>query len=46
MLESEGQLVVQIDIIPDKNGNIPKIGVPLGLRVTSRDISAIGMTLT
>ena len=41
--ESEGELVIPVRVLADGNGITPEIGLPLGVRVTSRDDSAVGM---
>ena len=43
--ESAGALEISVRPFADKNGNVPKIGVPLGVRVKSRDGTAVGKQL-
>lgn len=43
MAESAGVLEIPIRLFDDNNGTTPRIGLPLGVRVTSRDGSAVGM---
>ena len=40
--ESAGVLEISVRVLADENGNIPSIGLPLGVRVTSKDGSAVG----
>ena len=42
MSESEGELVIPVSVLADDNGIIPEVGLPLGVRVTSRDGPAVG----
>ena len=42
MSESAGVLYIIVEAVPDENGNIPDVGIPLGIRITSKDGSAIG----
>ena len=41
--ESAGVLEIPVRIFNDDDGTTPDIGLPLGVRVTSRDGSAIGI---
>ena len=41
--ESEGELLIPVRVLADDDGITPEIGLPLGVRVTSRDDSAVGM---
>ena len=41
--ESAGEAAIQITVLADENGHITDAGVPLGVRVTSKDGSAVGM---
>ena len=43
MTESAGVLEIPVRIFDDDDGTTPDIGLPFGVRVTSRDGSAIGM---
>ena len=43
--ESAGVLEISVRVLADENGNIPSIGLPLGVRVTSKDGSAVGKAL-
>ena len=43
MTESAGVLEIPVRIFDDNDATTPSIGLPLGVRVTSRDESAIGM---
>ena len=40
--ESSGDVEIAVRVFPDGNGNTPHIGKPFGLRVTSKDGSALG----
>ena len=40
--ESAGELEIPVRVLADENGIIPEVGLPLGVRVTSRDDSAVG----
>ena len=42
--ESAGTLMIEVEVLANEYGNIPDIGLPLGVRVTSRDGSAVGKT--
>ena len=42
MSESAGGVEIAVRAFPNENGNIPDIGKPFGLRVTSKDGSAVG----
>ena len=44
MSELAGAVDVTVRILPDELGNIPTIGTPFGLRITSADGSAVGTT--
>ena len=43
--ESAGALEISARPFADKNGNVPRIGIPLGVRVKSRDGTAVGKQL-
>ena len=43
--ESAGGVEIAVRAFPNENGNIPDIGKPFGLRVTSKDGSAVGKIL-
>ena len=45
MSESAGGVEIAVRAFPGENGNIPDIGKPFGLRVTSKDGSAVGKIL-
>ena len=40
--ESAGELVIPVRVLADDDGITPEVGLPLGVRVTSRDGSAVG----
>ena len=40
--ESSGAVEIAVRAFPDGSGNVPNIGVPFGLRITSEDGSAVG----
>ena len=40
--ESAGVVVVEVQVLADEYGNITDAGLPLGVRVTSKDGSAVG----
>ena len=42
--ESAGEVVVEVWVLADESGHITDAGVPLGVRVTSKDGSAVGKT--
>ena len=42
MSESAGGVEIAVRAFPNENGNVPDIGKPFGLRVTSKDGSAVG----
>ena len=42
--EPFGRAEVTVRILPDETGNVPRIEVPFGLRITSADGSAVGKT--
>ena len=37
---------IAVGVLPDENGNIPDIGKPVGLRITSKDGSAVGKIIS
>ena len=43
--ESAGELMIPVRVLADENGITPEVGLPLGVRVTSRDGSAVGTAL-
>ena len=43
--ESSGMVEIPVRVFPDGSGNIPDIGKPFGLRITSKDGSAVGMVM-
>ena len=45
MSEISGELVIPVRVLADENGITPEVGLPLGVRVTTRDGSAVGTTL-
>ena len=40
--ESSGDVEIAVRVFPNENGNTPHIGKPFGLRITSKDESAVG----
>ena len=42
VVESFGRAEVTVRILPNETGNVPHIGAPFGLRITSADVTAIG----
>ena len=40
--ESAGELLIPVRVLADDDGITPEVGLPLGVRVTSRDGSAVG----
>ena len=42
--ESFGRVEVTVRVLPDETGNVPRIGAPFGLRITSADVTAVGKT--
>ena len=44
MEESAGVVEVEVQVLADEYGNITDAGLPLGVRVTSKDGSAVGKT--
>ena len=40
--ESAGVVVVEVWVLADESGHITDAGIPLGVRVTSKDGSAVG----
>ena len=42
--ESAGMLAIKVEVLANEYGIIPEFGLPLGVRVTSRDGSAVGKT--
>ena len=45
MSETSGELVIPVRVLADENGITPEVALPLGVRVTTRDGSAVGTTL-
>ena len=41
-VDKSANLAVEVSVLADKNGHITDAGLPLGVRVTSRDGSAVG----
>ena len=37
---------IAVGVFPDENGNIPDLGKPVGLRITSKDRSAVGKVIS
>lgn len=44
--ESSGMVEIPVRVFPDENGIIPDIGKPFGLRITSKDGSAVGKVMS
>ena len=42
--ESAAVVVVEVSVLADEYGHITDAGIPLGVRVTSKDGSAVGKT--
>ena len=40
--ESSGMVEIAVTAFPDSSGNVPSIGIPFGLRITSGDGTAVG----
>ena len=40
--ESDGLLEIIVGPVADENGNVPDVAIPLGVRVTSKDGTAVG----